>query len=388
VPRCSGGDLVEPVTDLPQPPPQQPVVRIGIIAAPGTASEVASVLALDLPERLARSVPGVAWEIEQIQDRLAEPPARDAEIVSAARQRLVEHGWNLAICLTDLPLTVHRRPVVAHASRTHGVAVISLPALGPRLRTRAADVAARLVLQLLGVQGGGNDDRVLGRRVVEMTADGEDAGSVRFAANVLAGNVRLLLGMVGANQPWRLALGLSRALVAALVTMAFALVTIDLWQIAAHLGTVRSSILTVLAIVVPVVTLVWSANLWERTSDPRARRQVVLFNMATLATVVIGVLSLYVALAVLTVLGALLLVPPALLSHALGHAAHLGDYARLAWVTTSLATLAGALGAGLEKDESVRVAAYRYWPNARTEAEPRGSSTRASVDAEGQRGAA
>lgn len=42
----------------------------------------------------------------------------------------MKEGWDLVVCLIDLPLKAHRRPVVAHASPLHGVAVVCLPALG------------------------------------------------------------------------------------------------------------------------------------------------------------------------------------------------------------------------------------------------------------------
>jgi hypothetical protein len=48
------------------------------------------------------------------------------------------------------------------------------------------------------------------------------------------------------------------------------------------------------------------------------------------------------------------------LGKALGHRADLGDYAVLAWMASSLATIAGGLGAGLESDKAVREAAYGY----------------------------
>lgn len=340
---------------------------LGLIAAPGTASEVAAELALDLPSRLAARFPEVSWRVDVVADPLVVPPAPDAEIIAAARELLLERGWDLAVCLTDLPLRAQRRPVVAHASASHAVALISLPALGPlRQRHRVADAAVQMVARLLGARDG-TDDRVLGRRVEQLVAETPDTGSVRFTTRVLAGNVQLLLGMVTANRPWRLALGLSRALVVSLATVAFALVTQDMWRIGESLGARRAAVLMALAVAVPVVTLVATANLWERSADPRARQQVVLFNLTTVLTLAIGIVSLYVALAALTGVGALVLVPPSVLSAAVDHEVSFADYMRLAWVATSLGVLAGALGAGLESDEAVRAAAYRSWPDVETE---------------------
>jgi hypothetical protein len=108
------------------------------------------------------------------------------------------------------------------------------------------------------------------------------------------------------------------------------------------------------------VALIAGAGLWEHESHPVGRKQVTLFNLATTATVVLGVLSLYAALLLLALLTAPVLVPTQLLEEGIGHAVRVGDYIKLVWLTSSLATLGGALGAGLESDESVRAAAYTY----------------------------
>ena len=69
---------------------------------------------------------------------------------------------------------------------------------------------------------------------------------------------------------------------------------------------------------------------------------------------------LYAVLFVLAFAGALLLVVGPLFTDGLGHPVHLSDYLELAWLTCSLATVGGALGAGLESDDAVREAAYTY----------------------------
>ena len=341
-------------------------VVVGLVAAPGAPAALARSVQDALQTSLQEHLPAVLWQLQLIEDPLVQPPADSTELVSAARRLLLDQGWDLVVCLTDLPLQVGRRPVVAHASPVHGVALLAVPALGAvAVQRRARRTVLGLVHRLLGADQDPPDGPAgtpagsrLGRRLRELGTDTEtDTGVVRFTARVLTG-LRLLLGMVRSNQPWRLAAGLSRALVGAAAAGVFALVTSDIWRLADALGPWRLTAGAVGSVLAITTTLIAGAGLWERGHHPRAREQVVLFNLATTATVLLGVLALYGGLFVLALLGALLLVVPALLAEALAHPAALQDYAELAWLTTSLATLGGALGAGLETDQAVQQAAY------------------------------
>lgn len=341
----------------------RPDVVLGLVAAPGEAAELAGWLTAELSRQLSAEHSDVRWDVRCVEDGLVPPPADDAEIVAAARTRLLAEDWDLAVCLSDLPLEADRRPVVAHASPVHGVAVLSLPALGAvGLRRRALQTTLSLVRALVATDAA-SDPAGLRRRLRELASEPADAvEGVHFTARVLSGNLRLLLGMVRANRPWRLAARLSKALTAAIAAGVFALVTSDIWRLADAFGWSRLTAVALGSVVAIAVTLIVGAQLWERAPSRRVRKQVVLFNLATSVTVLIGVLAFYAALFALALAGSLLLVPSSLLAGGLTHAVHLSDYAELAWLTSSLATVGGALGAGLETDEAVRDAAYTRTP--------------------------
>jgi hypothetical protein len=278
------------------------------------------------------------------------------------------------VCVTDLPLQTARRPVIAHVSATHGVAVLSMPALGPvSVRKRTAETIVRLVGHMLGDLAPTADAAPLAqavtRRMRELggrTERGEHG--VGFVARVITGNIWLLLGMLRANRPWRLALRLMRVLAVAFAAGVFALVTSDIWRLSHYLGPLRLTVIALGSVAGITVTIVVATGLWERSPHPAAREQVALFNIVTAATAGLGVAALYLALFAIMLAAALLLVPGSLLGLVLRHSAGVADQVSLAWLATSIATVGGALGAALESGESVREAAYTYQPDTQIDA--------------------
>ena len=350
---------------------------VGLLASPGPAAELTAGLVAEVADRLAAQLPGVRWKVEFVIDRLVEPPTDLTEVISAGRRMLLDRGWHLVVCVTDLPLQTARRPVIAHVSATHGVAVLSMPALGPvAVRRRAVETIVRLAGHLLGdtgqAAGGGGRrrplDQVVRRRMLELGRRVElGEHGMGLVARVVTGNIWLLLGMLRANRPWRLAVRLVRAMVAAVAVGVFALVTSDIWRLSGYLGTLRLTIIGLGSVAATSVTIMIATGLWERSPRRSAREQVILFNIVTAVTVGIGVAVLYAAIFVAMLAAALLLVPAGLLGSVLGHPAGAADQVQLAWLAASLATLGGALGAALETRETVREAAYTYRPDTQLE---------------------
>jgi hypothetical protein len=89
-------------------------------------------------------------------------------------------------------------------------------------------------------------------------------------------------------------------------------------------------------------------------------RGAALYNGVTVLTVGAAVLAAYAILFALIFLAAWVFVPGGYFQTTLKHPAGFGEYLTLAWLGASLATVAGALGASLEDEETVRKASYGY----------------------------
>ncbi|WP_225854866.1 hypothetical protein [Micromonospora sp. ALFpr18c] len=139
-------------------------------------------------------------------------PRRDGGVealLDDVARRRADDEWDVAICLTDLPLHAERVPLVAQTSARRRAAVVSLPALGLH-QLRAARLAVPdLVSRLLSdapdqrVPPAGSAPAETARQVpaVHRMIGEADAGERRYVASGLIGRVRLLAGMVRANRP-------------------------------------------------------------------------------------------------------------------------------------------------------------------------------------------
>jgi uncharacterized membrane protein len=348
----------------------RPTITLGLVVTPLLDADDVEQLADDVERELAERYPDVGWEISAVRDVLVTPPAALPEVVDAARSRLLDEHWDLVVHVTELPLRISRRPVLTHSSRTHGAALVSLPALGFKQSNRRL---VESVVEAVGAFAGDSGQhqkenyhrrsRRVRRRLHELATEVEDADALEGVAllhRVATGNLRLVVGMVRANRPWRLVARLTRALVGALGVAAFAVVSSDVWRIAGRMAAPRLALLCVATIAVAVATLIAAHGLWERAADRRLREQAILFNLATVVTVAFGILTLYAAVFALSLAAAGLMLDPALLTARLGRRSDFGDYLRLALLASALATVAGALGGALESDSAVREAAYAH----------------------------
>ena len=357
-------------------------VTLGLIPAPDIPEKITTELASELPGLLAQRVDGsVSWEVAVLVDPLTGTDREAPEILDECHERMRGEGWDLAICLTDLPVYRAGTLVAADVSARRGVAGISLPALGAlRLRPKAR----KLTLQLAGelyerTKEHGTDaphtrrsqatEPVGSFRRIDPPDEDMKATDVeaRFAAPGPLGHLSLWSGMVLANRPWRMLPAFKGAIAAAFATGAYALVITTLWLLADSVGWARLVLLMITALVAMVGWIIVAHHLWERPAQREQRKWTSLYNGVTALTISTAVLSAYAILFALIFVAAWVFVPGAYFQSILKHPVGLGEYLSLAWLATSLATVAGALGASLEHEETVRAASYGYRQRRRQE---------------------
>jgi hypothetical protein len=353
---------------------------VGLLADPDTPAEIAAQLVDDLPDLLGAQVDGgVVWELRTMTHPVTASVQDPEEVLGAVADQTAQTDWDIGVYLTDLPMQHGDRPILADVDHDRRVAGLSLPGFGPVMQhQKVRNAIVRLVADLAGRADAGLDrgrhhPHRIGRAAagrlqpVRLVDSGEGRYTRRYVTTRWRGRARLLAGMVRTNQPWRLVVGMRTALAAVLGTSAYLTITSTIWLLSTELGTGKLVVTTVVSVVLMVAWIIGAHHLWERARDPDEREETFLYNASTVLTLSIGVLVMSAAVYVLTLLGSLFLLEPSVLGSNLGRPPVLTDHLLLAWLATGLATVAGALGSGLDSEDAVRRAAYGYRERQRRE---------------------
>lgn len=351
----------------------QGVTVVALLADPDAPTEIAQRMAGTLSARLAdKSGQGRRFDVEVV----SEPFTSGTEDPPTLMRRIMDRGssenWDIVVALTDLPLHSHGRKLAVNLNHEHGLALLSLPSLGGlRLQTRARRAVEEAVLGLAGAQTTGAEGPPRSQPLpgpfvsrpapVQPGPIGEKkTEDLRYVASGPRGYLRVLVGMVRANRPWRLVPGLSKALAAALATGAVATVNSTVWSLAETLSVPRLVVATVGSVALMIGWLIIDAELWHRSaeSSPEARQRARLYNTSTVVTVGIGVLVCYVSLLVINWVWALFILNDQAFASVTRTPLRAEEYLTLSWFVASVATVGGALGSGLESDDAIRAAAY------------------------------
>ncbi|KQU04435.1 hypothetical protein ASG56_13900 [Rhodococcus sp. Leaf7] len=261
----------------------------------------------------------------------------------------------VTVCVSEIPRRVRSRPVLAEIVRPSMV-VIYVPSFGiHRVARRARAVTLAALGALRDSTGVDRPDPATGLAHWS-TVSGHDA----LVAPALLGHARVVAGMIRTNRPWRLVPTLSGALAAATATSAFGLFYSSIWQMAASMSIVRLTAVSATALLAVTAWLIFPNSLWEKRTRRERGIDRTMYNLATLGTVVAGVVTMYAVLFLVVGAAAAVVISPSFLSERIGRSANVADYVRLAWLSASLGTVAGAVGSTVADQEQILCATFGH----------------------------
>lgn len=334
-------------------PPQCDDVRI--VADPGpparTVEKVRDALADELREQLG--VNSVTVDVETLtlgpEGTLLVP-----ELVERTRR-----DSSVAVVVTEFPRIRGRCEVMVEVDHDRCTALVSLPALGLAPNRRLVGVVVDAVRRLR------DPDAPSVTRGGRWSSGG---GTESLATRSAFGRTRMVLGMVRGNRPWRLIPTLTGVMAAAAATASFGVFYSSIWGMANSLSPWRLAGLSVLAVLVMTVWLIANNRLWERRGvlpPYRAR----LYNAATTLTILLNAAVLYGGLFIVALCTALAVIDSGYLAEQVGADRGFRAYVCLAWLATSMGTVAGAVGSSADSYDDILEATYGHRERARRKRE-------------------
>ena len=317
-------------------------MRIGIVADRGQpAADVARVLqGLEDDDALQ----GV--DVDMVTGTLPMTEEGEVQLERYGPSMRTARDWDRLIYVTDLPLTVRRRPVVSQTSTDGNDVILSTPAFGA---VRGRRRLGRELTSLLTGEG-----LVHG---VEVAEPGDSAGSSRVLDRP-GRNLSLVGGMVRANQPGSLLPAMAGSLAAMAATGGFGVFYGSIWNLSEAMGAWRLAVLSVMAVIVFSAWLIVRNRLWVRRGTQQSRWRENIDNTVTVLTIVLTVLMMFVVAAVGMAVLSVVVVPGDYLKTELEQPASWASYVRIGWLSAALGTFAGAIGSNFDRAVEIRSAIY------------------------------
>ncbi|PAV30631.1 hypothetical protein CIL05_05890 [Virgibacillus profundi] len=362
-------------------------VAVGIISAPNLPADIAQDLKGELSDFLSDSIDkNVSWKIETLVDPLIGVAENTNEILGKVGNIKKENDWNYAICLTDLPLYSGKHLVMADASVKNSVAQISIPTFGcmpmrRRIKQAIIKMMAELycqfspensfaadVTQLKPVRKKSNLIKKMKQSSLSLTkrvdtsAEKEHVDIRYMMKSPVLSRLRVLLGMTFANRPWTALFSFNKLTTLSFATGSYIAIFSTPWKLSIAYTPYRFIALMMLAILGTIIWVIFSHDLWEKATEKGEKRWRDLYNWTTFITLGAIVVINYCLLFFFFLIAIALFVPPELFKAwtGLDEDPSLVYYFGLVWLITSLGTLAGAIGTGVENKEKIRDITYSY----------------------------
>lgn len=285
---------------------------------------------------------------EVTQEQVLIPLREDATLdLDAAKQWAREAEADMTVIITEVPRMAGERPKTAELHFSDRLAIVSLPALGPvfimhSLRRELYRVVTALLNQSVDAA------REYGGYYAHVEEQKGDDTFFISPGMLFPGRLWMTLGMVAANEPlWSLP-KLSGVFAAAAATGAFGIFFTTIWEMANFLPHWRLAIVSLAAVGIVSAWLIISNRLWDRSAAVGGAREAAMYNISTIVSLLTSVAALYFGLFISILMVGLLLIEPGFMEQILGEGTGFMNYVEIAWLSASLGTFAGAIGANFD----------------------------------------
>lgn len=345
---------------------------MGILATPELSTEIANQLQEELPILLNKYISkDINWEVETKTDSITSVAENSKELLENITERQERLEWDFTISLTDIPLFYKKEILLGRVNSSHNIAFLSLPAFGWSLKKRIK----QMILQVMEDMYYRDSDFLKEKRkkrlnniytlnkITKIKRKEKDEVVLRYLiSSPVMGLITLLLGMTFDNRPWALIPNLKSVLAIAFASGAYGMIFPTLWQLSHNYSTLRLVSLTALAILGLMFWIIQAHNLWETQAISKNKVYRNLYNAATVSTLLFAISLFYLALFGLYLITSFFLVEPQYFMEQanMSEMPSITSYLQLAWMTASVGTITGAVGVGLEDEDSVRNATYGY----------------------------